>query len=353
MKLTTSQLIVFVLAFSFLFQACTKVNDSNNPGRFGKGVFITNEGPFQTGTGTISYFDRDSNLVKQDIFEAVNGRPLGNVVQSMSIFNGKGYIVVNNSGKVEVVDASTFKSTATIQGLLLPRYFLGINDKKAYVSDWSGVLRIINLVSNTAGDSIRAGTGPEQLLKSGRYVYVLNGGGFSVDSTVTVIDYLTDKVVSNLRVFDRPTGIVEEASGKIWVMCSGKGFNGWPMAGDTKAHLLRIDPVSLSIDQDIRFDDSSLHPEKLVINEAGNILYFLYNGGIYRLSLTFAGSSPVKLVDHANLYALGFDNTTNYLYASDPLDFQLDGWVIRFRADNGATVDSVRAGIIPGGFFMN
>ena len=346
-------LLIGIASLGTLLQACTKTEDTTTSGRFGNGIFITNEGPFQTGTGMITYFDRDSNLVKQDIFETVNGHPLGNVVQSMSVFNGKGYIVVNNSGKVEVVDITGFKSSGTIQGLLLPRYFQGINEKKGYISDWSGYVGVVNLLTNTVVDTIPAGTGPEQMLKSGSYVYVLNGGGFTVDSTVTVIDYQTDKVVKTIKVFDRPTGIVEEANGKIWVMCSGKGFNGWPQPGDTKGHLVRIDPASLSIDQEVSFDDVSLHPEKLVRNEAGNMLYFLYNGGVYRLGLAFAGSKPVKLLEHPNLYALGFDNKTGFLYASDPLDFQQNGWVLRFRADTGATIDSIPAGIIPGGFCMN
>jgi YVTN family beta-propeller protein len=328
--------------------SCTKDQTEKVTGRYIHGIFITNEGPFQTGTGTVSFFDLDSNKVSQDIFSSVNGKPLGNVVQSMSLMNGKGYIIVNNAAKVEVVDASTFQSETVITGVSLPRYILGINAKKAYVSDWTGVVNIVDLETNTVKGSITAGTGPENMLKAGKYVYVLNVGGFSIDSTVTVIDFATDEVVKTIQVFNRPTGIVEDATGKIWVMCSGKGFNNWPMDDDTRGHLIRINPGSLTVDLDISFEDSSVHPEKLVTNAAKNQLYFLYNNGICKYSTSLASGSPVRVVNHSNLYALAFDKANDMLLASDPVDYQQNGWVIRFRADNGASIDSIQAGIIPG-----
>jgi DNA-binding beta-propeller fold protein YncE len=191
------------------------------------------------------------------------------------------------------------------------------------------------------------------MLRSGNFVFVLNSGGYTDDSTITVISSITDQVDKTIPVYVRPTGLVEDASGKIWVMCSGKGFNGYPAAGDTRGHLLRIDPVSQGIDLDFVFDDLNFHPEKLVINRTRNIVYFLYKDGIYRFNTAIAGAQPEKVVSHARLYALAYDSVNDYLYASDPIDYQQDGWVIRFRADNGATIDSIRTGIIPGGIFFN
>jgi YVTN family beta-propeller protein len=341
------------LCVTLCLVSCKKDETSSYKGPFNDGILISNEGPFQTGSGTITYYNPGNNLLEQDIFESINGKPLGNVVQSISIYNSNAYVIVNNAAKVEVVDDTTFQSLATITGFQLPRYFLGINSKKAYVTDWAGLVNIIDLSNNTITGSIPTRTGPELMYKSGNYVYVLNAGGFSVDSMVTVINYTTDEVVKTIQVYDRPSGIVEDASGKIWIMCSGKGFNGYPAADDTKAHLIRIDPSSLTVDLDIPFSDVSLHPEKLVINGDRNTVYFLYNGGIYKINTAFAGAQPEKVLLHPRLYALTYDALNNYLYASDPVDYQQNGWVIRFRVDNGATVDSVQAGIIPGCIILN
>ena len=97
-------LFVVIVAFT-LVVSCKKEETDIHKGAFSDGIFIVNEGTFQTGTGTVTFFKPDSNLTQQDIFAAVNGKPLGNIAQSMTIYNGKAYIVVNNADKVEIVDA--------------------------------------------------------------------------------------------------------------------------------------------------------------------------------------------------------------------------------------------------------
>jgi len=338
------------LSFVLTFSACHKDDPERTGGKYSDGIFIVNEGIFQTGTGTISFIDRTNDSVSYDIFAAVNGRPLGNVTQSMAIFNGDAYIVVNNASKIEVVDETTFESRATITGLTSPRYFLGISKSKGYVTDWAGNVAVIDLDANAVSKTITVKSGPEQMLIHGQDVYVLNSGGWSTDSTVSVINSATDEVLTTIQVKHRPTGIVADKNGKIWVICSGRGFNGWPQSGDSEGHLLRINPANNQIEFDYSFVSKSLHPEKLVVNKTGDKLFFLFDGGIYSFDVTGTTNIPVKLVSRNNLYALGYDNTDDYLYASDPLDYQQDGWVFRYRASDGNMVDSLRSGIIPGNY---
>ena len=344
---TTLQFLAFTTML--IFAACNKDVDTIKNGTFSKGIFIVNEGPFQSGTGTITFYNPDSNLVKQDIFEAVNGRPLGNIAQSMTIYNGKGYIVVNNAGTVEVVDLATFKSEATITHLVNPSQFLVIDDAKAYVSDWVGHVAVVDRASNTVSKTIPAGTGPDAMTKSGNYVYVANTGGLSIDSSITVIDFTTDKVVKTIKVGDAPEGIVADGNGRIWVLCKGAGYTGWSQPGDTPGKLLRIDPNTLTIDYTYTFTSSDVHPEKLVINKQKSVLYFLYNYGVYRFNMTLANASP-ELINSRSFYSLGYENKTGYLYASDVKNYSTNGIVLRIKADDGSVVDSIPAGIIPRGF---
>lgn len=349
MKTLKTTLFFAVLTSLLTHSSCNKDDDNTVSGAFSNGMFIVNEGPFQTGTGTITYYNPDSNLVKQDIFEMVNGRPLGNIAQSMTIYKGKAYIVVNNAGTVEVVDASTFKSEGTISGFVNPCQFIGIDDEKAYVSDWIGHVAVIDINTKAITKTISAGTGPDVMLKTGNYVYVANTGGFSVDSTVTVIDFATDQVVKTIHVGEVPSGMVADADGRVWVMCKGLGYNGWPQAGDTPGSLVRIDPALLEIDYAYHFSLSDVHPEKLVINKQKSILYFLYNYGIYRFNISSGGSLPEEMIDRS-FYSLGYENKTGYLYASDVKDYVSDGIVLRIKAEDGSVVDSIQAGIVPRGF---
>lgn len=348
MKTIKTSFRLLALAVIFFSTSCTKDEDPAVKGAFSNGIFIVNEGPFQTGTGTITYFNPDSNLVKQDIFEMVNGRPLGNIAQSMTVFNGKGYIVINNAGKVEVVDIATFKSEATITNLVNPSQFLAVDATKAYVSDWVKNVAVVDLITNEVSKTITAGTGPDAMIKSGNYVYVANTGGFGIDSTVTVIDFVTDKVVKTIKVGDSPSAMVADGKGNIWVLCKGKGFSGWEQPGDTPGRIIRINPTSLKVDFEYGFAATGDHPEKLVINKQKSMLYFLFNSGIYRLNIA-SPVAPEKLVSRY-FYSLDYENKTGYLYASDPKNFVSNGIVLRIKADDGSVVDSIKSGITPRAF---
>ena len=346
MKALKKTFLFVAVAISATFSACNKDDDHSVQGAYSNGIFIVNEGQYSGGTGTITYFNPDSNLVKQNIFELVNDRPLGNIAQSMTIFNGKAYIAVNNAQKVEVADAATFKSTGTIFGLANPAQFLGINDKIGYVSDWDGHVKVIDLTTNTVSNTIKVGTGPDMMVKTSKYVFVANAGGFGIDSTVSVIDYAANQVVKTIKVGDAPAGMVMDGKGKIWVICKGKGFSGWPAAGDTPGKIMRIDPATLAVDYTYSFSSTGDHPEKLVIDKAGTVLYFLFNNAIYSFNTAAASPVPQKLVSRY-FYSLGYENKTGYLYASDPKNYTNAGIVLRIKASDGSVVDSVQAGIVP------
>jgi len=349
MKTLNSIHFYLVIALLTTLTACTKDDDNKREGAFSNGIFIINEGAFAGGTGTVTYYNPDSNLVKQNIFEMVNGRPLGNIAQSMSIYNGTGYIVINNAGKVEVVDPGTFKSLSTITGLVNPSQFLFVENSKAYISDWVGQVAVVDLATNTVQKTIQAGTGPDMMVKTEKYVFVANSGGLGLDSTVSVIEYTLDQVVKTIKVGFAPSGMVADSKGKIWVLCKGIGFAGWPQAGDTPGKLVRIDPSTMSIDFSFAFSSTGDHPEKLVTNKEKSMLYFLFNNGIYHFNTLLTSPIPEKLVSRY-FYGLGYENKTGYLYASDPKDYSNAGIVLRYNSVDGKVVDSVQAGIIPRAF---
>src|SRR5688572_27698030 len=103
-----------------LFVACD--DEEKVKGEFDNKVFVINEGNYLDADGTVSAIDPRSGVVVHDIFGSVNeGRALGDVVQAMTIHEDKAYIVVNNSNKIEVVNANTFESISVIDDLSLPR----------------------------------------------------------------------------------------------------------------------------------------------------------------------------------------------------------------------------------------
>jgi hypothetical protein len=343
-----------IFAILLLIAGCDKNNEVKPAGEYSNSIFIINEGPFPAGTGTISAFDRDSLRVTPDLFETINGRPLGNIVQSLTVFNDKAYIVVNNANKIEVVNLSDFKSVATIEGLTLPRYFIGINKVMGYVSCWDSTVKVIDLEHNSVISSIHTGIGPDKMLLADDYLFVINSGGYSDDSTVTVISVKDQEIAGQIVVGYHPSGIRKDASGNVWVLSSGKGWNNYPNPSDTRAKLVCIDPVSLQIIKEIIFPDSGNHPDNLIADENADSLFYSHPLGIFVFPVSADALNPLPLIpDTTMYYGLGYDPAEKLIYGSDPLDGLQNGWVYRFNASDGTPAGSFMVGIMPSGFWFN
>ena len=214
-----------IICFVFSNNSCKKedaVNSSSEMIYVRNGVLISNEGNYTASDGSVSYFSIPNKKITQDVFTAVNHIPLGSVVQSMALMNESIFIVVNNSQKIEVVDRDYFKSKGTITGFSGPRYFLPVAANKAYVSDWfANEIKIVNPDAMTITGSITTGAGPEQMLLLNSKVYVTNIGGWGTDSTVTIINAVTDQVISTLMVGINPGNIVADSNQKVWILCNG------------------------------------------------------------------------------------------------------------------------------------
>jgi YVTN family beta-propeller protein len=344
-------LLMAALFILFSVSSCKK-DDDNASGKYSSGVFVTNEGQFGTGTGTVSFINRDNKTIENDIFELVNGRPLGNVVQSVTVHDGKAYVVVNNANKIEIVTADDFKEAGAINGLDFPRFLLPVGNNKAYVSQWgitSGEVKVIDLSTNTVSKTIATGgIGAEAMLQVGSNVYVTNGGGFSYDSTVVIINTTSETVTSTITVGANPSSILKDANGDIWVLCAGKWKSDFS-ALEIKGSLVKISNNAVAAT--FNFDSDFSQPADLTLNKAGNKLYYSYNGKVYTQDISASSLQLNELVSRS-FYSLGIDPVNEYLYAGDAGSFSSNGKVLRYNSTTGAVIDSFEAGLGPNGFFF-
>jgi hypothetical protein len=354
MKLNLLKLIIPAL---FII-SCKKEDTSNDAISYSRnGVFVVNEGSFGNGNASITYLKNDFSYSIPDVFNSVNQIPLGDVAQSMNIFNDKGFIVVNNSQKVMVVDMINFKKSQIITGFSSPRFFLGITSTKGYVSDWTANnIKIIDLNTYTITGTIPCNNGPEQMLVVNDKVFVCNVGGFGNDSSITVIDTNSDLVIKTLQVGVNPNSIKLDETGKIWVLCGGTlGDDFTPgTADDIGGSLLQIDPANYNIIK--RFDfQSDGHPVKLISNGLKNKLFFLggnsaFTGKVYSMN-TNANALPTTPIIAREFYGLGYNPENKKIYCGLPV-FSLDTYMIRYN-ENGSIVDSAKVGIAPNSFTFN
>ena len=336
----------FILFAAIIFLiSCKKdkVSDTITPFKADHGgVYISNEGNFQSGNASLTYFNPLNETVYDDPFKQTNHQSLGDICQSMNIINGKLYIVVNNSGKIEVCDPYTLVKESTITGLTSPRYILSVNNSKAYVSDaYANHLSVINLNNNSISGTIALNGWTEQMLLKNNRIYVTN----TFSNYLYLIDPVNDILDDSILISKGSNSILEDLNGKIWVLCGGDYLQTY------NATLYRIDPATNQVEDKFTFASGDF-PSRLCINGSGDSLYFL-NKGINKMSVIDHALpvSPFIVSSGNNFYGLGINRTKNEIYVSDAIDYIQKGKVFRYRA-NGLAIDNFLVGIIPGDFLF-
>ncbi|MCB9185612.1 MAG: YncE family protein [Flavobacteriales bacterium] len=301
---------------------------------FNNGVFVVHEGNFQGGNASLSFYSKDTEVMSNGVFASVNNIPLGDVGQSMEIHGGKGYIVVNNSGKIEVVDLDGLSSVGTITGLTSPRYITFLTDTKAYVSDlFSGVVSIIDPQTLTIQGSISISGQTEQMVVTGSGLMVAGTGA----NYVYKVDVLTDLLADSVNVGIGPSNLAMDANGKVWVLTNG----GW---GTEVPKLVRIDPSDMSVEMTLNFPSTNNYPGNLEISGDGNTLYYV-DGQVYQMDIN-SNALPTTAFASAFAYKCGIDPVDDIVYVSDAGDFNSNGKVYRYEA-NGTPIDTFNVGVIP------
>ena len=173
---------LMALGLLLLYTSCMEwdygyVEEFNTSGE--RGLFICNEGNFQYGNATLSYYNPTTKKVENEIFYRANAMKLGDVAQSMIIRNGIGWVVVNNSHVVFAIDMNTFKEVGRITNLTSPRYMHFLSDEKAYITQiWDNRIFIVNpkryeITGYIEVPNMTMESGStEQMVQYGKYLYV-------------------------------------------------------------------------------------------------------------------------------------------------------------------------------------
>lgn len=348
-----------LLLFFGLFASCTKdpvrevtvspPDTTTVPVSYKNGIFIINEGNYNWGNASVSVILPDKNLVIQDIFQKANSRSLGDVAESMKIKNNLGYLIVNNSNRIEVVTVDNFKSLTTIPGLNSPRFMEFVDSTKAYITNLQKNITVIDLRSNTISKVIKTATWTENLLKYDRYMLVTSIGKFSDPTSdrvpvVYVIDTQTDQITDSILTGKEPIGMVIDKKQKVWVLCSG-GYDNFEQPS-----LLRINPELRIIEKKFTFTEIGKVPSKLCINPTGDTLYYL-NGGVYMMAVSASALPSQSLIPSEGrlLYGLAIHPLTGHIFVSDAKDYVQNGTAYQYN-HTGTLLKEFQTGRIPGSF---
>lgn len=337
------------LVFALSISACMDYGavEEENFSSSQSGLFIINEGNFMYGNASLSYYDTKQKSIENEVFVRANGAKLGDVAQSMNIYNNLGYIVVNNSGIIYVINLETFQIVNTIKGLNSPRYIHFIDDQKAYVTDlYDSRITIINPSSQQITGYIPMGNhqSTEQMVQYDKYVFT---NCWSYDNKILVIDTETDALIDSITVGIQPTSLVIDCNNQLWTVTDG-GYEGSPYGYTTPA-LYRIDAPSRSIKQIFSFKMGDA-PSEICLNGTRDTLYFI-NDDIWQMPVnaTHFPTTPIVESQGTLYYGLAVDPRNSDIYVADAIDYVQPGYVYRYSSV-GNLLDQFKVGIIPGAF---
>jgi len=280
-----------------------------------KGDFIVCEGGFNANNGTIGFYNDE--VSDNDIFKSVNNRPLGDIIQDFEIVDTLGFIVANNSRKIEVVRMRDFKSVETIDDdqLTYPRYVAQATDNTVYITNGSmaGEVLVYDFKKFEFVDKIAVGQGPEMMAKVGNKMYVANSGGYGVDKTVSIIDVEQGKVVKTIALDEGSVTLKLDKNNDVWVYSKGSHGGTWTWVD---AKLYKIDSNTDEIEKIFELDGTigTYGSNLFAISAKGELFYM--TDAIYKMDINATEIPTEKWLDKV-FYGIEVNPKSGEVYCFD------------------------------------
>lgn len=339
-------LLYAFIASTITLQSCTSDDDTPTTAQTGdyhEGIFVLNEGAMGSNNAEVTFFK--NGTATQNIFRTVNpSQTLGNVATSMHFDDDKGYIVVNLSNKIEVVDENTFRSVGTIASNLNNPRYIASDDQNIYVTNWGDAsnpnddfIAVFRKADLGFVKKIEVIEGPDQILVENNQLVIAHSGGWSNGNSVSIYN-LNSNTLNNVVVGDVPSALVEE-DGFVYVLCSGVTWGGDASPGK----LVQLNLATHSVAKTLNFSEGQ-NPRFLA--EENDQLYYTLNGAVYKLS-TQATTLPTTPLFNSNAtYIYSFEIINNAIYIGDAKDFASNGEV-QYYSLVGNRLGSFSTGIGP------
>ena len=183
-------------------------------------VLVINEGGFQKGNASIGLYNAATNTYTDKVYKNTNGSVIGDVLQTMVVLDGNYWTVVNNSGKIVILDSADLSQKYEITGFKSPRYVVFNKEKtKAFVSDlYADEIAVVNTQTYKIDGFIPLDGWTDQMAIIGDNLYVAN----RERPFVFVIDAVANTVVDSIAIAHNPNSLLKLNNGYLAVMCEGR-----------------------------------------------------------------------------------------------------------------------------------
>ncbi len=342
--------LLIVLFVSVVFYSCSKDNSTQPTQPITKGVFVINEGLYMQNNSEVTFYDPSTDQTITNFYSQRNGKILGDNANSMYIFENKGYIAVDGSNKIEVIDLQTGQSLGIIDlgqnGS--PREIFILNSSRGFVTSFSKHAVIeFNPTNLSKVREIPVGKYPEGIAYTNNKLFVVNsdlGNG----NSVSVIDLNSNSVIKTIQVGRNPRFAGLTNDGRVLIGCSGDFFSATAIGG-----YYFINPINLTLSDSILL---LYHPQDYALTK-DNYLFYINDKGIGRINLnnknvdtTFISGMTVNDI-YGIAYSIAFDEINQKLYVGNPKNFQQNGEVKIFDK-NGNYLKKFETKINPGAIYF-
>lgn len=314
------------------------------------------EGSWNGNNTSITTYDTKTKKTTDWAFLKANNKQLGDTGNDMQEYNGRLFIVMNNSGYIAVVNPNTMKLIKRIPTLdengknRQPRY-IAFHNNFAYVSCFDGYVLKINLNTLAQTDCTQVGRNPEGIVIANGKLYVANSGGLDYDKpigydkTVSVVDLATFKEVKKIEVGLNPYKILNYNDTYLYVNTRGDY---------SPEHPYDLSKIDLATDEVVKHYNLPVLNMTIVENQ----LYFYSfdytanKAGYGEIDLTtdmavFDTPLQTGIAKHIKIpYDMTYDKEHDVFFVSDAIDHTTSGKYIGFD-NNGNPVVQFNTGISP------
>jgi YVTN family beta-propeller protein len=328
--------VLFIFASIIFFNSCSEeeIIQNNPPGQTGGiHLYILNEGS-SAGTGKLSLYKSSNDSMYESIYSGTLSYPDGLYLDGGNLLVVEQGASFGGPGKIYKLDMNGNLNHSS-QPFGTSPYSLAVVNNKIYVTNGPGSsVSVLERNTFTLLNTISVGVYPQEILAQGNKVFVCNTSAFggASDSTISVINALTDSVISTL-VLRREVTSVFYKSGTIFAGCSSAGMI---YRIDTSS-LAKIDSFSIvqGFDKDISFGSD------------GNSINFI-DGNNNITKLDFVNRTATTVVtnpDPVNNYFYGYTYIDKH-YILDAKNFVLNGKLYIYSTA-GALEKTFTTGVAP------
>ena len=332
------------------------------PNSMVKGVYLLNEGNLNLNKASLDYVDYTSGVYRRNIYNQANPevtKGLGDVGNDMALYGSKLYVVVNNSNKIEVLNAKTGKRIKQID--LINCRHITFHNNKAYASAYistlgdpnaaNGIVAEIDTTTLLIQRRVTVGRQPEELAVVGSKLYVANSGGYSppnYERTVSVVDLASFTETKRIDVAINLNQLKADKYGDLYVTSLGNYLNIPPKLyvisteTDQIKKIFELQARTLWIDDDLAY---------IICSNPGNAQGYSYNlinlkdeTLLIRQFITDNTTGQIN-----NPYGLAVNPVSKEILITDAKDYLTSGTLYGFDA-NGQKKWSVTTGDVPAHF---